>query len=136
MPCENLVGVKNILFTFFDCETETTIGPISHDQATEDLPEVRTCTWTNEKLVGGFTKRSAADAMMTVTVIRDLRIPLSWYQGCAAISAQIEYENGLVYTGVNGGVVGDESSDTHEVTVEMTFPVLDELLPTGALAAA
>ena len=134
MPCENLVGVKNILFTFFDCDTETTIGPISHEQATEELPTLRTCTWVNEELTGGFTKRTANNATMEVKVIRDLRIPLAWYQGCASISAQIEYDNGLVYTGIDGGVLGDETSDTHEVMVQMTFPTLDELLPSGALA--
>lgn len=136
MPCETLVGVKNILLTFHDCEQDLTVGPISHEQSSEDLPTVRTCAWNNETLVGGYTKRSAANASMELKVIRDLRIPLAFYQGCASVNVQVEYDNGLIYTGVNGGVLGDEKSDTHEVMLDLTFPVLDELLPSGALAAA
>lgn len=135
MACENLVGVKNILMTFFDCDTDTRVGPISHAQATEDLPTWKTCAWTNERLPGGYTKRSAADVGCEIVVIRDLRIPLAWYQGCVAIDMQVEYDNGLVYTGLGGGVVGDEKSDTHEVSLDITFRTVDELLPPGSLIA-
>lgn len=136
MPCENMVGVKNILMTFYDCDTETRIGPISHLQSSEDLPMWKTCAWNNEKLPGGYTKRSASDVGCEIKVIRDLRIPLAWYQGCVQIDMQVEYDNGLVYTGLGGGIVGDTKSDTHELELELTFRTVDELLPPGALASA
>lgn len=136
MACENLVGVKNILLTFFDCDTDTRIGPISHKQATDELPTIKSCPWTNEALPNGFTKRTAAQALMSLNVIRDLRIPLAYYQGCVSISIQIEYENGLVYSALDGGVTGDEQSDTHEIQMELTFTEIDELLPPGSLAQA
>lgn len=135
MACENIVGVKNIAFTFFDCETNQSIGPIVHKLAGDDLPTVRACTWKSERLANGFVKRQASEASIEMKVIRDLRVPLSWYQGCVAINAQVEYVNGLVYTGRGGGVTGDDKSDTHEVNLNIVFRTLDELLPSGALAA-
>lgn len=136
MACENLVGVKNIMLTFYDCDTETRIGPIAHKLATDELPTIKTCAWNNERMPHGYTRRVASDAGVEISVIRDLRIPLSWYQGCVAIDIQIEYENGLVYTGRNGGILGDEKSDSHEVMLDLTFQELDELLPPGSLASA
>lgn len=136
MACENLIGVKNILMTFYDCDTETTIGPISHKLATDELPTWKTCEWNNEMLAHGYTRRIASNASVEISVIRDTRIPLRYYQGCVQIHLQVEYENGLVYTGKQGGVIGDEKSDTHEVAMEINFRFLDELLPAGALAAA
>ena len=135
MACENLVSVKNIMITFYDCDTDTTIGPIAHELATEELPMWKTCAWSNEKLVGGYTKRRASDVGCELKVIRDLRVPLSYYQGCAALNMQVEYDNGLVYTGRGGGAIGDAKSDTHQVDLDVTFRTLDELLPAGALAA-
>lgn len=136
MTCENIVGVKNILMSFKDCDRDVTIGPIEHQLAGTDMPTWRNCAWTSERLPGGYVRRQAADASVQLTVIRDLRIPLSYYQGCASIDIQVEYHNGLVQTGIQGGVIGEEKSDTHEVTMEITFKQIDELLPPGSLAAA
>jgi hypothetical protein len=136
MACDNLIGVKNILITFNDCDTDTIVGPISHKLANEDLPTWKTCVWNNEQLPHGYTKRSASNASVEIAVIRDTRIPLAWYQGCVRIDMQVEYENGLVYTGKGGGVLGDEKSDTHEVSMEIAFRELDEMLPAGAVAIA
>lgn len=136
MACENLVGIKNILLTFTNCDTGEVLGPISHQLATEDMPTIRACGFTNEALPGGFVKRSLSNAQMEMNVIRDLRIPLAYYQGCAAVDTQIEYMNGLVYTGLNGSATGDDSSDGHEVTTTLTYKELDELLPAGTLDAS
>ena len=136
MACENMVGVKNVVITFYDCSTDTKIGPISHELASEDLPTWRTCPWNNENLIGGFAKRRAGSQGVEIKVIRDLRVPLKYYQGCAALEVQVEYENGLVYSGVGGGILGDTKSDTHEVDLNVTFRNVDELLPAGALVAA
>lgn len=135
MACENLVGVKNILMTFHDCDTGESFGPYSHQLATEDLPTIRTCGVTNEAISGGFIRRTLSFAQMELNVIRDLRVPLGYYQGCAAVDVQIEYYNGLVYTGLNGSQTGDDMSDTHEVTTTLAFKEIDELLPAGTIEA-
>lgn len=135
MACEGIVGVKNVLITFFDCSTQQKVGPYSHKLATDELPTWKASTWVNEAMTQGYTRRTASNAGANISVIRDLRIPLRYYQGDAAIDIQVEYENGLVYTGRNGGVVGDDQSDSHEVAMELTFRTLDELLPAGAVAA-
>lgn len=136
MACEKMVGVKNIALTFYNCATGQEIGPIVHELATDELPTVKLCTVVNDRLPGGFISQTQGDARMNMTVIRDLRVELALYQGCAAITAQIEYLNGLVYTGLNGNVIGDESSDSHAVTLDITYDTIDEMLPPGALAAA
>ena len=134
--CDNLVGIKNVVLTFFDCDTNIKLGPISHKLSSDDLPEVRTCDEQHESLPGGFTKKQQDSAMIKIKLIRDLRVPLAFYQGCASVDISLEYLNGLVYTGLNGGVTGDNLSDSHQVEMDMTFITIDELLPAGALAAA
>lgn len=136
MACDNQVGVKNILITFTDCDTDEVIGPIKHDLAGEDLPTWRNCQWVSENMPGGYVRRTASSPLLTINVIRDTRIPLSYYQGCASLDIQVEMMNGIVQTGVNGGVTGDDQSDLHEVTMNVTFKTVDELLPSGALASA
>jgi hypothetical protein len=136
MACDNQVGVKNILITFTDCATGQVFSKISHELSSEDLPTIRACGYTNEALPGGYTKRNLSNAQIELKVIRDLRVPLPYYQGCAGIDIQVEYLNGLVYTGFNGTTTGDESSDTHEVTMTVAYKLLDELLPAGTLQAA
>ena len=135
MACENQVGVKNIMLTFRDCDTDETFGPLSHELATEDLPVWRTCTYTNEPLQGGFVRRTPLNPGVEINVIRDLRVPLALYQGCADVTIQVEYFNGLVYSGMNGMGVGEERSDAHEVTMDLSFKEIDELLPEGQLQA-
>jgi hypothetical protein len=136
MACDNQVGVKNILLTFRDCSTNQRVGPISHELAGDDLPTFKTCDYENEAMAGGYIKRVHSNAGAEMTIIRDRRIPLSFYQGCAEVSMQVEMQSGIVYTGNNGGVVGGDRSDSHEVTLELAFKVLDEMLPPGALVAA
>lgn len=136
MACDNQVGVKNILLTFTDCDTDAVYGPISHQLSSEDLPTIRTCAYNNEPMPGGYVKRQVSNAEIELKVVRDLRIPLALYQGCAQVAVQIEYYNGLVYSAVDGTGTGDERSDTHEVTLTIAFREIDELLPAGTLAAA
>ena len=42
-------------------------------------------------------------------------------------------ETAPVYSGVKGTGTGDEKSDTHEVTMTITFKEIDEMLPQGTL---
>lgn len=136
MSCDNLVGVKNILLTFTNCDTGQTFGPYAHELATEDLPQWKLCPFTNEALSHGYVRRQSANAQVIMNVIRDLRLPLAYYQGCAAVDVQVEYDNGLVYTGKSGTATGDEQSDTHMCNMTLIYKTLDELLPVGALVAA
>lgn len=136
MSCENMVGVKNIIISFTNCDTGETVKNISHKQANDELPTFRACAWVNEPMTNGFTMRTASNANMQFSVIRDKRIPIAWYQGCASIDVQIEMLSGIVYTGVGGSVSGEDGSDSHEVAVDATFVELDEMLPEGQLVAA
>jgi len=136
MNCDNQVGVKNIMLKFTNCDTGAVFGPISHQLAGEDLPTIRTCPYTNEALPGGYIKRSIGNEQIEMTIVRDLRIPLAMYQGCSNVDVQIEYYNGLVYSAIKGTGTGDESSDTHQVTMTLVYREIDELLPVGTLQQA
>lgn len=136
MTCDNIIGVKNILISFTDCDTGAVVRNVSHKLSTEELPEIKTCEWVNTVLTHGYTRRTAANAGMGLSVIRDERVPLAYYQGCAALDIQIEYTNGLVYTGVGGSQTGDTRSDTHTVQLDVSFPTIDEMLPATQLVAA
>lgn len=133
--CNNQVGVRNILITFLDCDNDVTYGPFSHELANEEQPTYRLCDYANEPLPGGYVRRTKGNNNITLSVIRNLGIPLALYQGCAAIDITIEHFNGLVITGLSGTSTGDEGSDGHEVMINATFREIDELLPNGAIAA-
>ena len=133
MTCTNQVGVKNILLTFKDCDTDAVYGPISHHLATDTLPTWRLCNYNNEPLPWGYVKRVPTNPEVEINVIRDLRIPLSMYQGCSDVTLQVEYYNGLVYSAARGTGTGDEKSDTHEVAMTIVFRIIDEMLPEGTL---
>jgi hypothetical protein len=133
MTCTNQVGVKNILLTFKDCDTDAVYGPISHHLATDTLPTWRLCGYNNEPLPWGYVKRVPTNPEVEINVIRDIRIPLSMYQGCSDVTLQVEYYNGLVYSAARGTGTGDEKSDTHEVAMTISFRTIDEMLPEGTL---
>lgn len=133
MTCENQVGVKNILLTFRDCDTDLVYGPISHKLATDTLPTWRLCSYNNEALPHGYVKRKPTNPEVEINVIRDLRIPLAMYQGCSDVKLQVEYFNGLVYSAEKGTGTGEEKSDTHEVAMTLVFREIDEMLPAGLL---
>lgn len=136
MACENQVGVKNVMLTFRDCDTDEEFGPIAHELADDTQPTYRMCQYSNEDLPGGYIKRTLGNTQIEVAVIRDLGIPLSLYQGCANIDVQIEHYNGLVYSAVNGSSTGTDPSDAHAVTLTMSFrDPIDELLPSGTTQA-
>lgn len=134
--CDNVVGVKNILITFRNCQTNAVVGPISHKLSKDDLPMWRLYEWRQEKIPGGYVKRHQISQEVEMDIIRDLRIPMVDYQGRSQLDIQVEYDNGLVYTGTSGGVQGEEKSDTHEVKLPVVFRQVTELLPPGALVAA
>jgi hypothetical protein len=136
MACENQVGIRNILIKFYDCDTDTSYGPIAHELSGDEQPQYRLCEYNNEPLPGGYVRRTRGNNEIQLTVIRNIGIPLALYQGCAAVDVTIEHFNGLVVTGINGTGTGDDSSDGHEVTLTATFKQIDELLPVQVAAAA
>lgn len=136
MTCENQVGTRNILITFTDCDSGQVYPPISHELAGDDQPMYKLCPYTNEPLPGGFVKRNVSNSEITLTIIRDGRIPLALYQGCGAIDMFIEHYNGRTVTGIGGTATGDDNSDGHEVSLTVTFPEVDEFLPTVLEAVA
>ena len=131
--CSNIVGLKNCLLTFTNCETGEVLGPLAHELATEELPTIHAYAYTLEDLPGGFVKKKHTSAKMDMKLIRNQLIPLVDYQGRSQIDCILEYDDGHVYTGVNGGVRGEEMSDTHEVTVNLSYKEIIEQLPAGAL---
>jgi len=135
MPaCSNQIGIRNILITFRDCDNDVVYGPVSHELATNALPQLRLCDYNNEAMPGGYVKRVKGNNQIEATVIRNTGIPLALYQGCAAIDISLEYYNGLVVTGRDGTATGQANSDSHEVTITATFRQIDELLPTELVA--
>jgi hypothetical protein len=136
MTCENQVGVRNILIKFHDCANDVTYGPVSHELSGDEQPQLRLCDYSNEPLPGGYVRRTKGNNEISLTVIRNLGIPLALYQGCASVDITIEYFNGMVVTGLNGTGTGEESSDGHEATITATFKEIDELLPQSLDPAA
>lgn len=134
--CDNLVGLKNCLITFTNCDTGQVIAARSHVLSSDEIPKMRIEPYKATAMAGGYTKRESSYPRMEMKIIRELDIPLSWYQGAAAMDVQLEYENGLVYTAKAGTVQGEETSDTHEVDLKLVYKKISELLPDGALANA
>lgn len=130
MECDNQIGVRNIIIRFFDCDNNVTYGPVTHELAGDEQPTYRLCAYTNEPLTGGFVRRTRSNNQMTLTVIRNLGVPLALYQGCSSVDITVEHFNGMVMTGLGGTLTGEESSDGHEVSLTATFEEIDELLPT------
>ena len=129
MTCANQIGVRNIFIRFFDCDNNVTYGPVVHELAGDEQPTYKTCPYSNEPMTGGFVRRNRSNQMMSMTVIRNLGVPLALYQGCSSVDITVEHFNGMVMSGVGGTITGDESSDGHEVTFEAVFEDIDEFLP-------
>lgn len=119
--CSEQIGVRNIKISFTDCDSNESINNVAHELATDALPEWRLCSYNNEPLPGGYVRRVKSNSGVTIIVRRDQRIPLEWYQGCAAVDIQVEYFNGQVITGINGTPTGDTRSDTYEVELDVSF---------------
>jgi len=132
MACENQVGVKNVLITFRNCDTDEVIQKVAHEEVGENDFVVIGCNRRNEAGKNGKVAVSKDNATMTITVDRNPDIPLSYYQGCAAIDIQVEMHNGVVYTGYNGSVVDPDGSNGSTVTMSLIFSRIDEMLASAA----
>jgi hypothetical protein len=132
--CNKIVGLKNLMFTFYDPETNTSTGPWAHELSKEELPQIRSYGYKLEPMTGGYQKKVRTNAHFDCNVIMLDFIPMSFYQGRACITVQAEYESGRIYTGSNGTVTGEEMSDSHDAPMKMLFDTLYERLPPGAVA--
>jgi hypothetical protein len=135
MACENQVGVRNIWMTFTDCDTGTVYGPFAHDLAGDEQPMYRLCPFSNEAMPNGYVKRNVSNSKIGLNIVRHQGVPLQMYQGCAAVNVNIEHYNGRIVTALNGTPIGDDDSDGHEVSMDITFAEVDEYLPSPATAA-
>lgn len=134
--CDRTIGVKQILLAFTDCDTGQKYGPFAHKQGDEELPVWRLVDFVNEEVPGGWVERKQRSMYGEFTVNKDPRLPSSFYQGKAAISGQIEYRDGRVITFDEAAVAGDDASDLRKFKMRIVSPLIDELLPAGALVAA
>jgi hypothetical protein len=126
--CDKTIGIRNIILTFLDCDGNIIQGPLVHEPTEDSEPNIKTCKETREALSSGRSKIIRGNTEINdLSVYRRLEVPLSLYQGCAAVNVTLEYYNGLVYTGLNGTVVGAEGSDGTIVNMSMIFEDIDEL---------
>lgn len=136
MDCGNQVGVRNIFIKFFDCDTNRTYGPLIHELAGNEQPNYRLCPYENEPITGGFVRRNRSNESISMTIIRNLGVPLGVYQGCSSVDITVEHFNGLVMSGVGGTITGGETSDAHEATFTAVFEEIDEILPEEVISQA
>ena len=86
--CDQIVGVKNILLKFTNCETGEVIGPIAHELSKEDLPKWRTHAYKSEMLPGGYVKKHHISAACEMDIRRDLRVSLRTIRGVRRSSSR------------------------------------------------
>ena len=137
MSCPNQVGVKNLTLNFIDCDNGASggignVGPISHTMSQDTLPSYDSVPYTLESLSGGRVKRTYKNCSVKVDVVRNLAIPLAYYQGRASVDYQCEHINGSTFTGVGGFVTEPEDSDGNEVSMTLVYKELVEVLAPGA----
>lgn len=137
MACLTQVGVRNLTIAFTDCDAPSPggIGDIkatAHIMNQDALPMIEATPYNLEGLSGGRVKRTFKNATIQLDIMRNPAIPLAYYQGRAGLDIQIEYINGSVITGTNGGVTGPEASDTASVSFTTEFTQLTEITPPGA----
>lgn len=137
--CQNQVGVLNLTLGFTNCGSSgiatgsSDISPRTHQMAKDQFPMYIMVPYTLSGTTNGRVKRSYDNAKVKIDISRDLAIPLSYYQGAAAIDFQCEHLSGAVVTGVSGFVTGVTESDADTVSMTIEFALLEELLPAGAI---
>lgn len=130
MPgCSSQHGVRKMVISFRDCDTEETRSNVEHLMNGDTIPTVNACNRILTPLPGGKTQVSEGNGYtFTADIQRVDAIPLAWYQGCAAIDVSVEWWNGRVWTLQNGSVTGAAESDGNSVSLTATFQEFDEKL--------
>jgi hypothetical protein len=137
MACANQVGVKNLTLAFTDCRSGDAggIGNVkatSHIMAQDALPELDSVPYKLTGLSAGRVKLTYKNASIKLNIVRNLAVPLSYYQGRASMDVQIEFLNGGVMTGIAGAVTEPQASDGNEVNFTVEFDSLSEILSPSA----
>jgi hypothetical protein len=136
MSCPNQVGVKNLTLGFTDCDGDSggigNVAPLAHVMSLDELPMYQVVPYKLEGLSGGRVKRTYENSKIELSVVRNLAVPLAYYQGRASIDYQCEHINGSVMTGVGGFVTGQDTSDGNDVKLTIEFATIVEVLPPGA----
>lgn len=129
MSCANKEGVKNILLTFVDCETGEKISNISHKQPLDaDNPTMIGCAFNNTDIGRGRVSVAERSEQMTLTVQGDNAVPISYYQGCASVTVQVEWFSGEVWTGEDGNVIEPDASNRASITMTLVFEKINVML--------
>lgn len=127
--CPEIVGVRNIVISFRDCDTDVELRNIFHKLASDVLPVFNLCPYTYTALPGGKVQKSEGTGVsLEMEVQRVPSIPSAYYTGCAALDVTLEYYDGSVITFLNGAVIDSTGTDGNTATITAIFKEADELL--------
>lgn len=127
--CPAQVGVRNLVISFRDCDSDSEWRNIAHKMNGDILPTVLACNKITTRLPGGKVQVSEGNGYtFTADVQRVESIPLAMYQGCAAIDVSVEWYDGSVWTLLTGSVIDAAESDGNTITLTASFQEFDEIL--------
>jgi hypothetical protein len=117
--CNNAHGVRIVMLGFAPCNGDAQIKPVAHSLFGDEMPMWDLVNYKRESMPGRSGRQKMTDKPMkgSFTVERLQWIPLSYYQGDAAITGYVEYINGDVYAFKLVIPSGDEMSDGHSVKI-------------------
>ena len=136
MDCPEVVGVRNVIISFRDCDSDVVLRNIFHKLASDTLPTFNLCPYTYTALPGGKVQKSEGTGVtLEMEIERVPSIPSAYYTGCASIDVTLEYYDGSVLTFLNGAVVDSGGTNGHTVSISAVFKEADELLAVTQMAA-
>lgn len=132
--CPAQVGVRNLVISFKDCESDNEWRNVVHKINGDTLPTVMACNKTTTVLPGGKVQVGEGTGYtFTADILRVESIPLAMYQGCAAIDVSVEFYDGSVWTLLNGSVTDATESDGNTIQLTASFQEFDEILAVNTL---
>lgn len=127
--CPSQVGVRNLVISFKDCDSDQEWRNVAHKMNGDVLPTVLACNKNTTALPGGKVQVSEGTGYtFSADIQRACGIPLAMYQGCAAIDVSVEWYDGSVWTLLNGSVTDAGESDGNSITLTGSFQEFDEIL--------
>lgn len=127
--CPSQVGVRNLVISFKDCDSDAEWRNVVHKMNGDTLPTVMACNKVTTQLPGGKVQVSEGNGYtFTADIQRVEGIPLAMYQGCAALDISVEWYDGSVWTLINGSVTDATESDGNTITLTASFQEFDEIL--------
>lgn len=130
--CPDIVGVRNVLISFKDCDNDQEMRNVVHKVASDTLPTYNLCNYVLTALPGGKVQRSEGTGFTLEIEIQVVDgIPTAWYTGCAAIDVTLDYYDGKVLTFLNGAIIDSGGTDGNTVVISAVFKDADELFAEG-----